>query len=140
MPQQTMLMIKPDAVERNLCGKILARLESERFQVRRLKMIHLQPAEAQRFYAVHEGKPFLENLVAYMSSGPICAAVLEREDAVSHLRRVVGATDPGEAETGTIRRDFGIDKTRNAVHASDAPETAAAEIGFFGLTLDREER
>ena len=138
MPHQTLLMIKPDAVERNLCGAILARLEAEGFRLRRLKMIHLQPDEARRFYAVHEGKPFLDRLVAYMSSGPLCAVVLEREDAVGHLRQVVGATDPGEAGAGTIRREFGIDKTRNAVHASDAPETAAAEIEFFGLTLDRE--
>ena len=138
MPEQTMLMIKPDAVERNLCGAILARLGEAGFRLARLKMIHLQPAEARRFYAVHEGKPFLENLVAYMSSGPICAAVLEREDAIAELRRVVGATDPQEAEAGTIRRDFGVDKGRNSVHASDAAETAATEIAFFGLTLARE--
>jgi len=136
--QQTLLMIKPDAVSRGMAGRILARLEAEGFSIRRLKLVHLQREEARRFYAVHEGKPFLEGLVEYISSGPLCAVVLEREDAIVRLRALVGATDPAAAAEGTIRKEFGIDRTHNAVHASDAPETAAVEIAFFGLTLSRE--
>ena len=136
--EQTLLMIKPEAVERKLIGRILARLEETGFLIRRLKMVGLSPPEAQAFYRVHEGKPFLDKLVAYMSSGPICAVVLEREDAVAELRRGVGATDPAEAAAGTLRKDFGLDKGHNAVHASDALETAREEIAFFGLTLARE--
>lgn len=138
MVQQTFTMVKPDAVERGESGQILARMEAAGFRILRLKMVHLRPEEARQFYAVHEGKPFLEDLVEYMSGGPICAVVLEREDAIAELRKLVGATDPAEATEGTIRADFGIDKGHNAVHASDAPETAAEEIGFFGLDLKRE--
>ncbi|MFH1144474.1 MAG: nucleoside-diphosphate kinase [Candidatus Eisenbacteria bacterium] len=138
MAEQTLLMVKPDAVERGLAGRILARIEAEGFALQRLKLVRLSPAAARRFYAVHEGRPFLDALVDYMSSGPVCVVVLEREDAIARLRALVGATDPTEAAPGTIRREFGIDKRHNAVHASDGPQTAAAEIAFFGLTLDRE--
>ena len=98
----------------------------------------LAPAEARRFYRVHEGKPFLEGLVEYMSSGPVAVVVLEGEAAIGRLRGIVGATDPGGAAPGTIRRDLGIDTRRNAVHASDGPQTAAEEIAFFALTLRRD--
>lgn len=138
--QQTFTMVKPDAVARGEAGRILAMIEADGFRILRLKMVQLSPAEARQFYHVHAGKPFLENLVAFMSSGPVCAAVLEREDAIAALRTLVGATDPAEAAEGTIRKAFGVDKGHNAVHASDAPETAREEIAFFGLTLDRDAR
>jgi len=131
-------MVKPDAVGRGLTGRILARVEAEGFAIRRLKLVRLSPDEARIFYAVHAGKPFLERLVEYISSGPLCAVLLEREDAIARLRAIAGATDPAEAAEGTIRREFGVDKTHNAVHASDGPGTAAAEKAFFGLTLARD--
>lgn len=138
MLQQTFTMVKPDSVERGETGQILAMMEAGGFRIVRMKMVHLSAEEARRFYHVHEGKPFLDNLVEYMSSGPICALVLEREDAIGALRELVGATDPAEAAEGTIRKRFGVDKGHNAVHASDAPETAEEEIAFFGLTLNRD--
>jgi nucleoside-diphosphate kinase len=138
MNQQTLLIIKPDAIGRNLGGRILARIEEAGLRIVRLKMVRLSAAEARRFYHVHEGKPFLDGLVAYMSSGPAWAAVLEADEAIPRLRALAGATDPAEAPPGTIRRDFGEDKRRNSVHASDAPATAAEEMAFFGLTLARE--
>ena len=103
--------------------------------VRRMKMVQLSPAEARAFYRVHEGKPFLDDLVAFMSSGPIVVAVLEGEDAISKLAAIVGPTDPAKAPPGTIRRDFGLDLEKNSIHRSDALETAASEIEFFGLSL-----
>jgi len=136
----TYTMVKPDAVERGETGRILARYEAAGFKIRRMKMVQLSPDEARRFYHVHEGKPFLDSLCEYMSSGPICAVVLERENAIAELRKLVGATDPAEAEPGTIRKEFAIDKAHNAVHASDAPETAAEEIAFFGLGLSRDNK
>jgi nucleoside-diphosphate kinase len=137
--EQTLLMVKPDAVERGLIGKILGRLEDAGFRVARLKLVALDPAEARRFYRVHEGRPFLDGLVEYMSSGPVAAVVLEGEGAIARLREITGATDPSRAAPGTIRRDLGLDVRRNAVHASDGPQTAAGEIAFFGLTLRRDE-
>jgi nucleoside-diphosphate kinase len=136
--EQTLLMIKPDAVERGLTGAILGRVEAAGLRLRRLKLVALGPDEARLFYRVHAGKPFLEGLVEYMSSGPVAAAVLEGEGAVGRLRELVGATDPALAAAGTIRRDFGIDVRHNAVHASDGPQTAAEEIAFFALTLRRD--
>ncbi len=136
--EQTFTMIKPDAVARGETGRILARMEADGFRIRALKMVHLSPEEARSFYHVHAGKPFLDALVTYISGGPIVAAVLEREDAVAALRRLVGATDPAEAEAGTLRREFGVDKSHNAVHASDAAQTAAEEIAFFGLSHRRD--
>jgi nucleoside-diphosphate kinase len=135
MVERTLMMVKPDAVERGLVGRILSRVEEAGLRLRRLKLVALAPDEARRFYRVHEGKPFLDGLVAYMSSGPVCAAVLEGEDAIRRLREIVGATDPAQAAPGTIRRDFGVDLRRNAVHASDGPATAIEETRFFGLTL-----
>jgi len=138
MEQRTLFMIKPDAVARGEGGAILAEVQAAGLRIARLKMVRLSPDEARRFYRVHAGKPFLEALVEFMTSGPVWAAVLEREEAIGVLRELVGATDPAAAAEGTIRRRFGRDKRHNAVHASDAPETAAEEIAFFGLTLDRE--
>jgi nucleoside-diphosphate kinase len=133
--QQTLMMIKPDAVQRNLIGRILERVESAELRVVRIRMVHLLPQEARRFYRVHEGKPFLTSLVSFMSSGPIVALVVEGENAVPRLREVVGATDPAKAAPGTIRKDFALSIERNSVHASDAEETAREEIAFFGLDL-----
>ena len=133
--EQTLMMIKPDAVERNLVGEILKRVEKAGLQIRQLRMVRLSAAEAREFYSVHEGKPFLEDLVAFMSGGPIVAAALEAPDAISRLAEVVGATHPAKADPGTIRRDLGLDIQRNSVHRSDAPETAEAEIRWFNLRL-----
>ena len=129
------MMIKPDAVRRNLIGRILERVEGAGLRVARLRMVQLKPEEARSFYRVHQGKPFLEALVTFMSSGPIVALVVEGEGVVSRLREIVGATDPAKAAAGTIRRDFALDIEKNSVHASDAVETAREEIAFFDLGL-----
>jgi nucleoside-diphosphate kinase len=129
--ERTLLLIKPDAVERNLTGKIIDRLETSGFRVAQLRMLELTSADARSFYKVHEGKPFLDELVAFMSSGPIVAMMLEKESAVSHLRELIGATDPSKAACGTIRQCYAVDVTRNSVHASDSVENAAIELGFF---------
>ena len=131
MVEQTLFIIKPDAVGRNLIGKIIVRIEEARFRVRNLKMVRLTEAEARKFYYVHEGKPFLPELVQFMSSGNVVPMVLEKESAVSDLRTLIGATDPKEAAPGTIRADFALDKGKNAVHASDSSESAKFEIEFF---------
>ena len=135
MVEQTLLMIKPDAVARNLVGEVLGRVERAGLTIRRLRMVELSAAEARDFYKVHEGKPFLDSLVAFMSSGPIVAAVLEGDRAITRLAELVGPTDPAKAPSGTIRRDFGLSVEKNSVHRSDAPETAAAEIRWFDLRL-----
>ena len=130
MKQQTLLMIKPDAVQRNLIGRITERLEAAGFQIVQMKMVHLTVARAREFYNVHEGKPFLEELVSFMSSSPIVAMALEKENAVADLRELVGATNPAKAACGTIRQCFAVDMGKNSVHASDSPENAAIEIKF----------
>ena len=129
------MMIKPDAVERNLVGEILGRVEDAGLTISRLRMIRLTASEARDFYKVHEGKPFLDRLVAFMSSGPIVAAVLEGDEAIDRLAKLVGPTDPADALPGTIRGDFGLSIEKNSVHRSDAPETAEAEIRWFDLEL-----
>lgn len=129
--ERTLFIIKPDAVGRGLTGRVLERVEADGFKLVGMRMLRLDPDTARRFYHVHEGKPFLDSLVAFMSSGPVVACALERESAVVRLREVVGATDPAMAEPGTIRADFALDKERNSVHASDAPETAEWELKFF---------
>jgi nucleoside-diphosphate kinase len=131
MPETTLLIIKPDAVSRNAVGAILKRVEDRGFKIRHLKMTRLTRGEATRFYAVHFGRPFFDGLIDFMTSGPVVPLALERNNAVSFLREVVGVTDSAQAAEGTIRRDFGSDVQRNAVHASDSPETAADEIAFF---------
>ncbi len=128
---QTLTIIKPDAVQRGKAGSILAHLEAEGFVVRAARMTRLTTAQAQAFYAVHAERPFFPSLVAFMTSGPCIPMVLERENAVEHLRTVIGATDPAEAADGTVRRLYAESKERNAIHASDAPETAAREVAFF---------
>lgn len=129
--EKTLLLIKPDAVERNLIGKIIDRLETTGFRVAQLRMLQLTAADAGAFYKVHEGKPFLNELVSFMSSNPIVAMMLEKENAVADLRELIGATDPSKAAYGTIRQCFAVDVTRNSVHASDSVENAAIELGFF---------
>ncbi|HXF48083.1 MAG TPA: nucleoside-diphosphate kinase [Verrucomicrobiae bacterium] len=129
--EKTLLIIKPDAVSRNLIGEIVSRVEKARFKIKAMKMVQLKPAEARRFYAVHEGKPFLDELVAFMSSGPVVPMVLEKENAVADLRKLIGATNPAKADPGTVRHDLAIDMGKNSVHGSDSPENAKIEIEFF---------
>ena len=131
MIERTLAIIKPDAVGRGLIGKIVGRLEAEGFRVRGLKLVHLSKAAAREFYKVHAARPFYESLTSYMSSGPVVPILLEREQAIQTLRDLMGATDPQKAAPGTIRREYGESIERNAIHGSDAPETAAVEIPFF---------
>ncbi len=133
---QTLAIIKPDAVERGLTGRILARVEEAGFRIRALRTLHLSEAQAREFYAVHRERPFYESLVTFMTSGPVVPVLLEREGAVAALRDVIGATDPAEAREGTVRALFAESKERNSIHASDAPETAAREIRFFFSEAD----
>lgn len=128
---RTLLIIKPDATDRFLIGHIISRLEKARFCVVEMKMMRMGENQARSFYAVHEGKPFLDDLVAYMASGSIVPMVLEKENAVADLRELIGATDPANAACGTIRHEIAIDVQRNSVHASDSRENAAIEIAFF---------
>ena len=129
--EETLFMIKPDAVQARKAGLILSEVERAGFEIVAMRLVRLTAEEARRFYAVHEGKPFLAELVAFMSSGPAIPCRLRREDAVQALRSLIGATDPREAEPGTIRARFAESKGKNAVHASDSPGTARSEIGFF---------
>ena len=131
MTQRTLTIIKPDSVENGNMGKIVAHLENEGFRVLAGRMMHLTTAQARAFYAVHKERPFYNDLVAYMTSGPVWPLALEREDAVPYLRQVMGATNPAEAEAGTIRALYGESIERNAIHGSDSPENAAIEIAFF---------
>lgn len=129
--ERTLSIIKPDAVGRGLIGEILKRFETAGLKIAAGKLLRLSPEQAQGFYAVHKERPFYASLCAYMSSGPIFIAVLEGEGAIMKNREIMGATDPAKAAPGTIRRDCGKDVEKNAVHGSDGPETAAAEIAFF---------
>jgi nucleoside-diphosphate kinase len=128
---ETLFMIKPDAVKNHKIGPILAEVEKAGFEILDLRLVRLTPDTARRFYAVHEGKPFLDDLVAFMSSGPAVPVRLRRENAVPALRELIGATDPKEAKPGTIRALHAESKQCNAVHASDSSETAKTEIQFF---------
>ena len=127
----TLAIIKPDAVGSGLAGKIIAHLEAQGFVVRAVRMTRLSKSQARAFYEVHRERPFFGSLVEYMTSAPCVPMVLERDDAVSHLRTAIGATDPAEAADGTIRKLYAESKERNAIHASDSPENALQEIGFF---------
>ncbi|NKB90164.1 MAG: nucleoside-diphosphate kinase [Acidobacteria bacterium] len=130
MAQRTLAMIKPDAVSRGDAGKILARYEEEGFRVLACKKTTLSRSEAEAFYGVHSERPFFGDLCDFMTSGPIYAVALERDDAITHLREVMGATNPAEAAEGTIRALYAENIERNSVHGSDAPETAAEELAF----------
>jgi len=136
MIEQTLCIIKPDAVERNLIGKILQMIEEANLKIKALKMIHLNKKQAEGFYEVHKEKPFFGSLTDYMSSGPIVVAVLEGEDAIKRYRELMGATNPKEAKQGTIRNQFGLDVEKNSVHGSDSKENAVKEITYFFNKLE----
>lgn len=129
--QRTFAIIKPDAMEAGHAGKILDRIITEGFKVHGMRQVHLTRAQAEGFYAVHRERPFFDELVTFMSRSPIVVLALEAEDAVNKWRTVIGATDPAKADDGTIRKLYGKDLGENAVHGSDATETAAVEIGYF---------
>ncbi len=129
--QRTFSIIKPDATERNITGKVIDRLESAGLRVVAQKRIKLSRQQAEGFYAVHRERPFFDELVAFMTSGPVVVQVLEGEDAIAKNREVMGATNPAEAAPGTIRADFARSLTENSVHGSDGPDTAREEIAFF---------
>ena len=129
--EQTFSIIKPDAVAKNVIGEIVSRFEKNGLQIVASKMLHLSKEQAEGFYAVHRERPFYNDLVSFMISGPVVVQVLEGENAISKNRELMGATNPAEADAGTIRADFATTVDENAVHGSDAPETAAEEIKFF---------
>jgi len=131
MTEKTLAIIKPDAVKKKVVGKIVERIEDEGFEIRSMKMIKLSKEEAKGFYIVHKDKKFYNSLTDFMSSGEIVGMLLERENAISGWREVMGATDPALAKPGTIRHDYGFSVERNAVHGSDAPATAEWEINYF---------
>jgi nucleoside-diphosphate kinase len=134
--ERTLSIIKPDGVAKNLIGEILRRFEAAGLRVIAARMVHLAKAEARGFYAVHRERPFFPSLVKYMTSGPILVTVLEGEDAIQRNRDIMGATNPENAAENTIRKDFGTNIEVNTVHGSDAPETAAFEIGYFFADVD----
>ena len=131
MTERTLAIIKPDAVERRRVGAIIERIEQAGFILRALRRVHLTKAEAEGFYAVHRERPFFASLTAFMSSGPAVVLVLEAPDAIRKWRTLMGATDPARADAGTLRKEFAESIERNATHGSDAPDTAAYEIGYF---------
>ena len=135
--ERTLSIIKPDAVAKNVVGQILARFEAAGLKVIAARMQHLSQREAEAFYAVHKERPFFKDLVSFMVSGPVMIQVLEGEGAIAKNRELMGATDPKKADKGTIRADFADSIDANAVHGSDAPETAANEVAFFfpGLAI-----
>jgi nucleoside-diphosphate kinase len=129
--ERTFAIIKPDAVRRGVAGKILSRVEEAGFTVRALRLQHLTKREAEGFYAVHKERPFFASLTDFMSSGPCIVMALEATDAIKKWRDLMGATDPAKAADGTLRKEFGASIENNATHGSDAPETAAFELGYF---------
>lgn len=128
---KTLLIVKPDATERNLIGHIVSRLERARFEIVEAKMLTLSTEQAQEFYAVHAERPFYQSLVKFMTSGPVMPMVVEKENAVNDLRTLVGATNPEEAACGTIRHEIGVNVEKNSIHASDSDENAETESRFF---------
>src|SRR5512132_159133 len=131
MANRTFTIVKPDSVRKGNFGKIISRVEAEGFKILGLKKASLSQNQAEGFYAVHRERPFFKDLVKYMTSGPVYVAALERDNAVAHLRKVMGATDPAKADAGTIREDFGESSEQNAIHGSDSDENARIEIAFF---------
>jgi nucleoside-diphosphate kinase len=131
MKQRTLAIVKPDGVASGVAGKVLSRIEGEGFRILGMRLVHLTGPEAEGFYAVHRQRPFFRDLVAFMVSGPCLVAALEGEDAIARWRAAMGATDPAKAAEGTIRRELASSIEKNVVHGSDAPETAAFEIGYF---------
>ena len=134
--ERTFAIIKPDAVERNIIGRILEKVEGGGFKIVGMKKIQLTRAQAEGFYYVHKERPFFNDLCAFMSRSPVIVMALEREDAILKWRELMGATNPANAETGTIRKEFGVSIEENTVHGSDAPETAAFEIPYFFSQLE----
>ena len=134
--ERTLSIVKPDGVAKNLVGEVLRRFEENAMSVVALKMIHLSKKQAEGFYQVHRERPFFESLTDFMSSGPCVVMVLEGDGAISRVRAIMGATNPEEAEPGTIRRDFASGIEKNIVHGSDSPESAAYEIGYFFSELE----
>jgi len=128
--------LKPDTVRAGRAGAIITEIEKAGFRIRAMKMLHLTEPQAQGFYYVHKERPFFGSLVKFMTEGPIVAMILEADNAVEKLRKVMGATDPAKAEAATIRKQFGTNIERNAIHGSDGPETAAFEIGYFFNQLE----
>ena len=129
--ERTLSIIKPDGVQKNLIGEVYRRFEQAGLKVIAARMLHLSTAQAEAFYAVHRERPFYRDLVNYMTTGPVIAQVLEGENAIEAHRRIMGATDPKKADPGTIRKDFAASIEANAIHGSDAPETAAFEVSYF---------
>ena len=136
MTERTLAIIKPDAVQRRVAGKIVERIEAEGFQIRAIKRVQLSQPQAEGFYAVHRQRPFFGSLTSFMSSGAAIVMVLEAADAIKKWRTLMGATDPAKADAGTLRKQFAESIERNATHGSDAPDTAAYEIGYFFAGVD----
>ena len=136
MSERTLAIIKPDAVAARQAGKILQRIEDAGFQIRAIRQVYLTKGEAEGFYAVHRERPFFASLTSFMSSGPAIVLALEAPDAIKKWRTLMGATDPAKADPGTLRKDFGRSIEHNATHGSDAPETAAYELGYFFPGID----
>ena len=136
MTEKTLVIIKPDAVKKNLIGEIIARFEKRGLRVSALKKIHMNKEQAKGFYIVHKERFFYESLTDFMSEGPIVVMVLEGEDAIAKVRKIMGATNPAQAEEGTIRKDFAENIERNAVHGSDSPQSASYEIPYFFSNLE----
>jgi nucleoside-diphosphate kinase len=134
--EQTLAIVKPDGVARNLVGEVIRRIESSGLKIKALKMTHLSKTQVEGFYAVHRTKPFFASLTSFMSEGPVVLMVLSGDDAIRRWRDLMGATDPGKASAGTIRKDFGQSIERNTTHGSDAPETAAFETAYFFNQLE----
>jgi nucleoside-diphosphate kinase len=137
--EQTLAIIKPDAVAARYTGGIIQRIEEAGFQIRAMRLLQLSQTQAEGFYAVHRQRPFFGSLTSFMASGPVVVLALEAEDAIKKWRALMGATDPAKAEAGTLRKEFGASIENNATHGSDAPETAAFELGYFfpGVDLSR---
>jgi nucleoside-diphosphate kinase len=138
--ERTLSIIKPDGVEKNVIGEVIKRFETNGIKIAAMKMIHLSKSQAQGFYAVHKERPFFDSLTDFMTSSPIVVMVLEGEDVIAKNRKLMGATNFKEAEEGTIRKEYATDIEKNVVHGSDAPETAAFEIGYFFNALELHSR
>jgi nucleoside-diphosphate kinase len=136
MIEQTLAIIKPDGVARNLIGEVIRRIESNDLKIKALKLTHLSKKQAEGFYAVHKARPFFDSLTTFMSEGPVVLMILSGENAIVTWRNLMGATDPAKAALGSIRKDFGISIERNTTHGSDAPETAAFETAYFFNQLE----
>lgn len=134
--QRTFTILKPDTIQAGNAGLVIDRLLKEGFRIRGAKLLHLSQAQAEGFYAVHRERPFFSSLVKFMTEGPVMVMALESENAVEKLRKLMGATDPAKADAGTIRKLFATNIERNAIHGSDAPETAAVEIAYFFNQLE----